>query len=157
MRELYKAVEIPVNGEDKKFRIKKMNAFDGSILLKIVAEKFLPVLQEIANTPDENGEELEEIAVLKLIPVLLGKISEDEMRRLMHMCLKTCEMEFPAGWQQVVDSKGNFGVEDLEYDAEACVLLSYQVITFNCSGFFGGSGSSSPQEKPDGSPRKQKT
>ena len=155
MRELYKITELTVNGEDKKFRIRKMNAFDGSVLLKFVAEKFLPVMRAAAKMPDAEDEDSDEIAVLELLPMLLGAITPDELRMLLNMCLKSCEMDLPAGWQPVLDSKGNFGVEDLEYDTESCMLLCYQVIAYNCSGFFGESGSSSPQSSKDGSPQKQ--
>ena len=53
MREVMKAIRFEIDGEEKDFRITKMNAFDGAYLMKIVTEKALPLLQE-AVTRTEN-------------------------------------------------------------------------------------------------------
>ena len=151
MREISKEVKHTFDsfeGEEKTFQIKKMNALEGSVLLKFVGEKLLPLFSAVQDVfvPSEDEEITEEEltarrseAIMKLIPQALESISEDELMRFEQKCLNTVEILLPAGWQPVMRGK-NFGVEELEYDPIAALLLCYEVVEFNLSGFFGGKG-----------------
>lgn len=164
MRDIYKNIEVPVFEEPVKFRIKKMNALDGSALIKFLTAKCIPFLQEAINKVNaEEGKQktkktesqTDALQIVTMIPELLSTITDDDLKNLMVMCLKTVEASFPAGWQPVIDAHDNFGVDDLEYDTVACILLCYHVIAYNCSGFFGESGLSSLLGNKLGLPQKQ--
>ena len=154
MRETIKKVTRTVEGEEMTFQIRKMNALSGSVLLKFVAEKLLPLfsgLQDLfAGEVKENAtpEEVEEIAkkrtesVMTIIPQALASISEEELIAFEERCLNTVDVLMPAGWQPVMSGK-NFGIEEIENDPIAVLLLCYDVMEFNLGGFFGGKGLSS--------------
>ena len=75
----------------------------------------------------------------------------DELKKLMVLCLQSVELSFPAGFHRVVDAKGNFGVEELQYNTAICLRLMYEVIVYNCAGFFEESGLSSILGQQNGS------
>ena len=152
MRNITTNIELEIEGEKKSFAIRKMNAFDGSYLLKVVTEKVLPLLQKAMNAANaENEEEITLMQIAGMLPDVLASLDADEMKRIMVMCLKTVSILLPAGYQPVVDSRGNFGDEELEYDVASCLRLTYEVIMYNCGGFFGGSGLSSLLTSQNGS------
>lgn len=156
MREIMKTVEFELEGENKSFRLTKMNAFDGAYLMKIVTEKAMPLLQEaVAST--RKGESTDLKLITDMLPRLLSSMSAEELKKLMILCLQTVDISLPAGYQKVVDSRGNFGIADLEYNTAACLRLMYEVVIFNCSGFFEESGLSSLLAGKTGSPQKRKT
>ena len=144
VRDIMKMVEFEIGGEMKSFRITKMDAFSGSYLMKIVVEKAMPLLQDaISGTSEQEDESLNLKLIADTLPKLLESMTMDELKKLMVLCLQTVDMSFPAGYQKVVDARGNFGVEDLQYNTAACLRLMYEVIVYNCSGFFEESGLSS--------------
>ena len=152
MREVMKAIRFEIDGEEKDFRITKMNAFDGAYLMKIVTEKALPLLQEaVTRTENETDSNADLKMIGELGQRLLSSMDSVELKKLMTICLQTVDMSYPAGYQKVVDSRGNFGVSELEYDTAACLRLVYEVVMFNCAGFFEGSGLSSLLAKASGS------
>lgn len=147
MRETTKQVVRKVNDEDRTFQIRKMNALSGSVLLKFVAEKFMPLLGGLQdmftdNIEDQNEEEVVNKrmeAMMTIIPQALASISEEELMSFEQRCLNTVDILMPAGWQPVMVGK-NFGVEELEYEPITILLLCYDVVEFNLGGFFGGKG-----------------
>jgi len=146
MREITKNIELEIEGNKMNFQIRKMDAFNGAYLLKVITEKALPALKDaidmVANEGESKKEEDNEsmIRIFDLLPGLLASMDAAELKRIMMMCLQTVSCWLPAGYQEVVDSRGNFGIEELEYDVSSCLRLVYEVIVFNCSGFFGESG-----------------
>ena len=82
---------------------------------------------------------------------LLESLDRKDMKTLMVMCLQTVSIYLPAGYQEVLDENGNFGVQSLEYNAAVCLRLTYEVIVFNCASFFEESGLSSILESLLGS------
>jgi len=148
MRELTKRVVREWNGDSMTFQVHKMNALDGSYLLKFVAEKIIPLIdsfQSIFVDTDEikSEEEAEAVAkrrtdaILDVIPKALSSISREELFEFEKECLQRVDMMLPAGWQPVMTGD-RFGVEDVEYEPILCLILCYEVIAFNFSGFFGG-------------------
>ena len=147
MRETSRIYEMDIDGEKRTFRIQKMDAFTGTFLMKLLTEKVLPSLKDaikIVNSESPDDENAAEVSMqkmlLEIIPELLSSLDEKETRRLMTVCLQTVSCLYEAGYQKVVDSNGNFGVEELEYDVAACLKLVYQVFVFNCADFFAESG-----------------
>ena len=149
MREIVKKVTHEVNGEELTFQVHKMNALEGSFLLKFVAEKLIPLIDNFQSVfTDINGDKEEEVtkartdAILNVIPKALASISKDELIDFEKQCLHRVEMMMPAGWQQVMVGD-DFGVEEVEYDPLLALTLCFDVVMFNFSGFFGGKGWSS--------------
>lgn len=151
MREVTKETVHPVEGVDKRFRIHKMNALHGSYLMKFCAEKLLPVfnaLQNVYKDVDtdkiENEDQKKAIVeeqtnnVMALLIDALASISEEELQKFEIRCLQTVEMETEAGWMNVMNGE-RFAVGIIEYDTMAVLMLCYDVLEYNLSGFFGGS------------------
>ena len=159
MRETVKRVTHEVDGEKREFQVHKMNALDGSYLIKFVAEKLIPLIDGfqsifVAGAEEiESEEKAEEIAkkrstaMMDVIPKALASISKEELFSFEKQCLNNVDMMFPAGWQRVMTGD-SFGVEEVEYDPILALTLCYDVVEFNFSGFFGGKGLSSllPQQ-----------
>lgn len=159
MRETTKQVVHKIDDNDVVFQIHKMNALEGGVLLKFVAEKFVPIFKNIESIfadPEEGATE-EEVAVsrtnmiLEMVPKALEKISNDELVEFEKNCLRMVEMKKPAGWQPVMIGS-EFGVEEVEYDPFIALMLCYDVVQFNFNGFFAGNGLSSLLKPPTTSP-----
>ena len=160
MREIMKNLELELDGETKYFRITKMDAFSGAYLMKIVTEKAMPLLQEAIKMTDggddeEHDAKLEMKLMTDILPRLLASMDMKELKHLMTVCLQTVDLSFPAGYQNVVDARGNFGVAELQYNTAMCLRLMYEVIVYNCSGFFEESGLASILGNLNGSLQKQ--
>ena len=94
-RELFKEIEIEnAEGSPDLYRVRKMDAFTGTALLKTLLAKFLPVVQmaqgfyeenmhNIGGDPTEEQQELMNREAVKLImkvaPPLLEELSDDEV------------------------------------------------------------------------------
>jgi len=151
MRITTKEVVHEVDGQEMTFQIRKMDALHGSYLMKFCAEKLLPVFNDVqklfANDNEEglSPEELEEIAkkrtdeVFTMLPKALANLSEEELIGFEMKCLRTVDVKKPAGLQPVLIGN-NFGVEELEDDIKTILILCYEVVEFNMSGFFGEKG-----------------
>ena len=152
VRDIMKMVEIELDGETKSFRITKMDAFSGAYLMKLVTEKAMPLLQEaIKGIEQQEDDSFNLKLITEYLPRLLESMTMDELKKLMVLCLQSVELSFPAGFQRVVDAKGNFGVEELQYNTAICLRLMYEVIVYNCAGFFEESGLSSILGQQNGS------
>lgn len=148
MREMSKTVKHEIDGNEILFQIRKMNALDGSYMLKFVAEKLLPLVGGFQNifakqSEEDEGKTEDEIAetrtdmLMEMIPKALQTISKDELLDFEKQCLRLVDMMKPAGWQPVM--MGDFfGVEEVEYDPIMALTLCYDVIQFNFAGFFAG-------------------
>jgi len=144
MRETTKLITIEIEEEERQFQIKKMNAFDGAYLMKVVTEKALPLLEKATSVTEQGvPDEVNLMKIAELLPGALASLGADEMKKIMTLCLQTVYCLMPAGLEQVVDSRGEFCIPELEYDPASCLRLVYEVIAFNTSGFFGGKGLSS--------------
>ena len=146
-RELTKNFKLEVDEKEEEFKIQKMNSFDGAYLMKFVSEKAMPLLKALAVRMNKDGEGLKKVESLEMIgdslTHLLESLDREDMKTLMMMCLQTVSIYLPAGYQEVLDENGNFGVQNLEYNAAVCLRLTYEVIVFNCASFFEESGLSS--------------
>ena len=145
MREITQVVKHEVDGEEMSFQITKMNALDGAWLIKFASEKLLPLYNQIEGVfaPPKDGENEEEAIqrrteeVVKMIPAALMSISREDLALFMTSCLSTVCILLDSGWRPVMVD-GDFAVEELEYDTMTALVLCYDVMAFNMSGFFGG-------------------
>lgn len=160
MRETVKDITHEIEGEERRFRIHKMDALRGSFLMKFCAEKLLPVFNAMQNIykdidVEQIKDEEEKKAVVEqqtnnVMAILINaisSISEEELVKFEIRCLQTVEMDTEGGWIYVM-SGDKFNIGILEYDTMTVLMLCYDVIEFNLSGFFGGNSLSSLLLKP---------
>ena len=149
MRETTKQVTLTIDGKEKQYLIKKMNALDGSGLLKFCAEKLLPAYKQLQAvfSGDEITDELseEELAAIEqkrtegLMSTVLDALQNLSKKELIDFeveCLNTVQVNLQGSWLPVMKGK-IFCDTDLEYDVSGVLSLVFEVLIFNLRGFFG--------------------
>ena len=117
MREIYKEISLNVGGKDMKFRLKKLDAFSGVKVLKMISASEAGTLQE-----------------------MIFSLAEWETESLMKVCLKHCEVMLPAGWISVY-ADGCWGMPEMETETMACFRLVQETLAWSLVDFFGDGGS----------------
>jgi hypothetical protein len=120
MREIKKPLSIPLNGKPMDFRLKKLDAFSGVTLLRLMTR-----LPEGGTAGD-----------------LLSALSDADLRSLMTTCLQHIEVLLPAGWYPVM-TQGEWGYPELQYEPGICLKLTMEEVVWTLEGFFGEGGSAS--------------
>ena len=119
MREIYKEISLKVGDTDRRFRMKKLDAFSGVKVLKMISGSEAETLQE-----------------------MIFSLTEWEMESLMKVCLKHCEVMLPAGWITVYGD-GCWGMPEMETETMVCFRLMQEEIAWSLEDFFGEGGSAS--------------
>ena len=132
MRHITKDVQISVDGSQVGFRLFKLDAFSGVVLLRLLMRL--------------EGK-MEHPAMLDLIVSL----SEEELRSVMTAVLNHVSVLLPAGPQPVMTGS-EWGYPELEYDTRSCMRLLMEGIAWSLSGFFGEGGSGTETGTADTSP-----
>lgn len=133
MRQITKTIALPVDSQSRTFRLKKLDAFSGASLLRLLSAH---LQDDPAPSPDDS-----------LILRLFSAIPDDALRSLMTACLSHAEVRLDAGWQPVMEM-GEWSWSDLEYDPVNALKLTLQVILWTLDGFFAASGPDSPAVRP---------
>ena len=120
MREITKTLSIPLNGKPMDFRLKKLDAFSGVTLLRLMTR-----LPEGGTASD-----------------LLSALPDADLRSLMTTCLQHIEVLLPAGWYPVM-TQGEWGYPELQYEPGICLKLTIEEVVWTLEGFFGEGGSAS--------------
>ena len=128
MREIVKTVSVLADGKPQDFRLTKLDAFSGAVLLRM-----------LSGMPKDPGDD----SVLGFITSL----SEPDLRSLMTTCLQHCEVLLPAGWMPVM-TRGEWSWPELESDTAVCLRLTMEEVLWTLEGFFGDGFSGSPAEIP---------
>ena len=126
MREITKTLTIPVDGKKMDFRLTKLDAFSSASLLRMLSQASL-------------GDEF--LSFFSALP-------DDDMRRLMTVCLEHCEVLLPAGWNPVM-TRGEWSWIELEHDVATCLKLTIEEVLWTLEGFFGGGASGCQPGTPD--------
>ena len=126
MREITKTLTIPVNGKKMDFRLTKLDAFSGASLLRMLSH--LPARDDFLS--------------------FFSVLSDEDMRRLMTVCLEHCEVLLPAGWNPVM-TRGEWSYIELEHDVATCMKLTIEEVLWTLEGFFGAGASGSQPATPD--------
>lgn len=129
MREITKDIEITIDGNPQGFRLTKLDAFSGVALLRLLMRL------------DGNPTMLD----------LIASLSEDELRSVMTSVLNHAEVLLPAGPNPVMTGP-EWGYPEIRHDTPTCMKLLLEGISWSLSGFFGGSGRTSPPAPPDTAP-----
>ena len=132
MRDISKDIQIRIDGNSVGFRLSKLDAFSGVMLLRLLMR-----LEETNNRP----------TMLDLI----ASLSEEELRSVMTSVLNHVSVLLPAGPQPVMTGS-EWGYPELEHDTPSCMKLLLEGVAWSLSGFFGEGGSGTETGSPDTSP-----
>ena len=132
MREITKTISIPVDGKSLDFRLTKLDAFSGIMLLRLLMR-----LEERKANP----------AMLDLI----ASLSEEELRSVMTSVFNHVAVLLPAGPHPVMTG-AEWGYPELEHDTPSCMKLLLEGIAWSLSGFFGGGQSGKKAGPADTAP-----
>ena len=124
MRQITKDIQINIDGSRMGFRLFKLDAFSGTMLLRLLMR-----LEEKNDHP----------TLLDLI----SSLSEEELRTVMTAVLNHTAVLLPAGPQPVMTGP-EWGYPELEHDTPSCLKLLLEGISWSLSGFFGEGRSGSP-------------
>ena len=117
MRQITKDIQINIDGSRMGFRLFKLDAFSGIMLLRLLMR-----LEEKNDHP----------TLLDLI----ASLSEEELRSVMTAVLNHTAVLLPAGPQPVMTGP-EWGYPELEHDTPSCMKLLLEGISWSLSGFFG--------------------
>ena len=123
MRQITKDIQITIDGSPIGFRLSKLDAFSGVMLLRLLMR-----LQDQNDHP----------TLLDLI----ASLSEEELRSVMTSVFNHISVLLPAGPHPVMTGS-EWGYPELEHDTPSCMKLLLEGITWGLNGFFGG-GQSGP-------------
>ena len=126
MREITKTLTIPVNGKKMDFRLTKLDAFSGVSLLRMLSH--LPAGDDFLS--------------------FFTALPDEDMRRLMTVCLEHCEVLLPAGLNPVM-TRGEWSWIELEHDVVTCMKLTIEEVLWTLEGFFGDGASGCQPATPD--------
>ena len=132
MRTITKDIEINIDGSRIGFRLSKLDAFSGVMLLRLLMR-------------------LENQNAAPTMLDLIASLSEDELRSVMTAVFNHISVLLSAGPHPVMTGS-EWGYPELEHDTPTCMKLLLEGIAWSLSGFFGGSGRTSPPAPPDTAP-----
>ena len=118
MRQITKDIQITIDGSRTGFRLSKLDAFSGVMLLRLLMR-----LENRNTSP----------TMLDLI----ASLSEDELRSVMTSVFNHIAVLLPAGPHPVMTGS-EWGYPELEHDTPTCMKLLLEGIAWSLSGFFGG-------------------
>ena len=127
MRTVTKDIQLTIDGSPLGFRLTKLDAFSGVMLLRLLMR-----VEEKVSSP----------TILDLVSSLSG----DELRTVMTAVLNHTAVLLPAGPHPVMTGS-EWGYPELEHDTPSCMKLLLEGIAWSLSGFFGG-GRSKPEAAP---------
>ena len=143
MRQITKDIEITIDGNAVGFRLTKLDAFSGVMLLRLLMR-----LENIRECPPEQAQaQPKDLTLLDLI----SSLSEEELRSVMTSVLNHTEVLLPAGPNPVMTGP-EWGYPEIQHDTPACMKLLLEGISWSLQGFFGGSGRTSPPAPQDTAP-----
>ena len=140
MRGIAKDIEINVDGTPVGFRLFKLDAFSGVLLLRLLMR-----LED--QRKGRSAQEPENLTLLDLI----ASLSEEELRSVMTSVLNHVSVLLPAGPQPVMTGS-EWGYPELEHDTPVCMKLLLEGIAWSLSGFFGGGQSKGETVPADTAP-----
>ena len=127
MRQITRDITMTVDGSRTGFRLTKLDAFSGAMLLRLLLRL------------ENRQAQTEGLTVQDLI----ASLSEEELRSVMTAVLNHVSVLLPAGPQPVMTGS-EWGYPELEHDTLTCMKLLLEGIAWSLSGFFGEGGRNSP-------------
>ena len=179
MRDIIKNIRMPIDGIEMDFRLTKLDAFSGAMLLQLLARQQSAVSVRSATNviPSEGNDDSSESSIRvtnhmhamqgshpqspepstdSTLTALFAALSPSDLRSLMTSCLNHTEVLLPAGYQPVMQGS-SWSWPELEHDAATCLKLTLEEALWTLTGFFGEGGSTSRPAAPDSSPPPART
>ena len=152
MRQIYKDIEITIDGNPVSFRLTKLDAFSGVQLLRLLMRLEERIGGDGSPTVRECGvrENRPQRSAFTLLD-LVSSFSGDELRSVMTSVLNHVSVILPAGPQPVMTGS-EWGYPELEHDTPSCMKLLLEGIAWSLSGFFGEGRSGAGSEAAPSSP-----
>ena len=131
MRQITKTVQLKVDQKNYTFRIKKLDAFSGATLLRILS----------LHLEGESG------SVEDLVSSVFSAMTDEQLIGIMKVCLSSAEVLLDAGFQPIMQM-GEWSWQEIEYDTVNALKLTLQVVLWTLDGFFVESGRTSSEDQP---------
>ena len=150
MRQITKDIEITIDGNAVGFRLTKLDAFSGVMLLRLLMRLEGQAEQGdgFCRSTDVEQENCPRRSAFTLLD-LISSLSEEELRSVMTSVLNHTAVLLPAGPHPVMTGR-EWGYPDLEHDTPSCMKLLLEGIAWSLSGFFGAGQSEGPESgQPD--------
>ena len=154
MRTITKTITLSVDGTSHTFRLMKLDAFAGAVLLKLLSRRMssLPGLAagSTAAGSASNSSVPEKASASDneaLIFSIFTSLSDGDLRSLMISCLSHVEVLLEAGYQPVMQ-RGEWSWSELEHDASTALKLTLETALWTLQGFFDGGGWSGATTPP---------
>lgn len=125
MKQIDKMITLDLGGEKKDFRLRKPDAFSGVEILRL-----------LMRLQDRNPE------ARPTVMDLVASFSADELKSVMTSCLNHVFVMLPAGPNPVMTGD-EWSWPELQYDAQSCLELMLEEISWALEGFFVAGGSTS--------------
>ena len=125
MKQIDKMITLDLGGEKKDFRLRKPDAFSGVEILRL-----------LMRLQDRNPE------ARPTVMDLVASFSADELKSVMTSCLNHVFVMLPAGPNPVM-TEDEWSWPELQYDAQSCLELMLEEISWALEGFFVAGGSTS--------------
>ena len=133
MRQIIKNITLPIDGTPMDFRLKKLDAFSGVSLMRLLAKApsgvILKPKAEESPPPDPFSD-------------FFLSLSPDDLRSLMTSCLNHAEVLLPAGYIPVMTGE-DWSWPEAEHDTVTCLKLTMEVALWTLQGFFAEGGPTS--------------
>ena len=144
MRQISKTIQIAVDGKPMTFRLRKLDALSGACLLRMLARGNDGGTRGDRNEPGgkESSETANDGKTLDLSEMLFTALTDEELRRLMVVCLEHVDVLLDAGYQPVMQM-GEWSWGEMQYDPGNALQLTMKEIMWTLDGFFAESGSDS--------------
>ena len=131
MRSITKDIHLTIDGNPVGFRLTKLDAFSGVILLRLLIR-----LEDHQKChPGQAAAQPKDLTLLDLV----ASLSEEELRLVMTSVLNHTAVLLPAGPHPVM-AGSEWGYPELKHDTPSCMKLLLEGIAWSLSGFFGEGG-----------------
>ncbi len=155
MRQIIKNITLPIDGTLMDFRLKKLDAFSGASLMRLLAKAPSGVISTKAEGRAEKSPppgapssgvilkpKAEESPPPDPFSDFFLSLSPDDLRSLMTSCLNHAEVLLPAGYIPVMTGE-DWSWPEAEHDTVTCLKLTMEVALWTLQGFFAEGGPTS--------------
>lgn len=89
--------------DDVEYQIVEMTPFDASWVHTRVVAKAIPLVRELL----DQGGDIEAVNYMEMVPVLIGRLSQEELQNIQETCLAVCRKCDKGAWMPIYDKKNH--------------------------------------------------
>ena len=130
---MHKEIYTQVTIDEGVYSIRKFDALTGLHIARLLLSKVAPLLPLLRG--GASGADWASLGKL------FAELTDEELTGLARKCLRHCSAMLPAGPQPLMDERGEYGIEGLEYDLSLVARLCYEAIKWGATDFFGAAPS----------------